>query len=251
MFEFNNEFMNKYSNYFERIMQIIEYKGFSSVNDFAKNGLKYASSEKINRLKDKNKHPSVEILLDISNMFEDINPEWLLTGKGSMIKETKENALSLDSIPKSIKVLIEDLYNNNIEDRKNTIPLVLTKAIGGFGSETFSISEQDVKDYYIIPKFMHKKIDFMIEVEGSSMYPKYSSGDIVACRIIDEKRFIQWNKTHVVATKDQGIIIKRLKKGSSDESFLLVSDNPSYDPFEITHDDITGVALVIGVIRLE
>lgn len=214
----------------EKILQYIEYKGISKNKFYEETGLS-------NGFLDSGSSFSLKNLRLILDKYRDINIDWLIFDKGQMCLSN-----DLESTPNSVHL---------IEDRKNTIPLVLTKAIGGFGSETFSISEQDVKDYYIIPKFMHKKIDFMIEVEGSSMYPKYSSGDIVACRIIDEKRFIQWNKAHVVATKDQGIIIKRLKKGSSDESFLLVSDNPSYDPFEITHDDITGVALVIGVIRLE
>jgi len=114
-----------------------------------------------------------------------------------------------------------------------------------------AIEERDVKDYYVIPKFQHKKVDFMIEVEGSSMYPKYSSGDVVACRVIKERNFIQWNKTHVVATKNQGIIIKRIKKGDCDENLLMVSDNKDYDPFFVPIDEIVGLAIVVGVVRLE
>ena len=133
---------------------------------------------------------------------------------------------------------------------QNGIPLVKVTAIGGFGNASFAIEQRDVKDYYVIPKFQHKQVDFMIEVEGSSMYPKYNSGDVVACRIINEKRFIQWNKTHVIATKDQGIIIKRIKKGEND-SLLMVSDNKDYDPFLVPTEEIEGIALVVGVIRLE
>src|SRR5690606_20647003 len=124
-------------------------------------------------------------------------------------------------------------------------------AIGGSGSNTFSIEKRDVKDYYVIPKFKHKKVDFMIEVEGSSMYPKYNSGDVVACTVINENSFIQWNKTHVIATREQGIIIKRIKKGSDDGKLCMISDNKDYDPFEVPKDEINGIALVVGVIRLE
>lgn len=74
------------TNFFERIMQIAEYEGYKNANDFAKNGLNWASSEKINRLKSKNNKPSVEMLVEITNKFDKINPEWLLTGKGSMLK---------------------------------------------------------------------------------------------------------------------------------------------------------------------
>ena len=154
-------------------------------------------------------------------------------GKFEIVKEGKagyENGKKLD-VPK--------------------IPFVSINAIGGFGNAEFSIAEQDVKDYYVIPKFKDRKIDFMIEVFGSSMYPKYSSGDVVACRTINESSFIQWNKVHIIATEDQGILIKRLKKSKSEDCLLAVSDNKDYEPFDIPLSEINGIAIVVGVIRLE
>lgn len=72
--------------FFERIQKIIDYYGIKSVNSFAKDYLKYKSSEKINRLKGENTLPSFEILRDISIMFEEISPDWLLTGRGEMLR---------------------------------------------------------------------------------------------------------------------------------------------------------------------
>lgn len=131
------------------------------------------------------------------------------------------------------------------------IPFVEPCAVGGFGSEDFSIGERDVKDYYVIPKFKDRKIDFMIEVYGSSMYPKYNSGDIVACTIIRNSNFIQWNKVHVIATKEQGILIKRLDVSEKDGFLKAISDNKDYRPFDIPLAEITGIAIVVGVVRLE
>lgn len=159
-----------------------------------------------------------------------INANWLLTGEGPMM-------LSDTPVAK--------------RDTSGDIPLVELYAVGGFGNSSFKIEEQDVKDYYVIPKFKHRKIDFMIEVHGSSMYPKYNSGDVVACTIIKESQFIQWNKVHVIATKEQGILIKRLKSATDENSLLAISDNKDYDPFELPKKEITGLALVVGVIRLE
>lgn len=229
--------MGKNTNIFARISQISENKGFRSINDFALNGLGYASAEKINRLKKEGNKPSFEIIEDITNKFADVDAGWLVTGKGEMVKKEDENN----------NFTVQDVQAGYGEK----IPLVVTKAVGGFGNNTFAISERDVKDYYIIPKFKHKRVDFMIEVEGSSMYPKYNSGDVVACTIISEDSFIQWNKTHVIATRGQGIIIKRIKKGAEDHNLCMISDNKAYDPFEVPKDEITGIALVVGVIRLE
>lgn len=84
--------------FYKRLVQLIESKGFKSLNDFALNGLKYDSSSKLSRLKDENKKPSFEILEDIANMFVDLNLRWLLLGKGEMLSGIgipTENAMNL------------------------------------------------------------------------------------------------------------------------------------------------------------
>ena len=82
------------TNFFERIMQVANYGGYKNPLDFAKKGLGWQSSEKINRLKDSNKKPSVDILVEISNKFEKINSEWLLTGKGEMLKKKEKGGFN-------------------------------------------------------------------------------------------------------------------------------------------------------------
>ncbi len=132
---------------------------------------------------------------------------------------------------------------------KTGTPLISLEVAAGFGNEVFAIREEDVQARYVVPDF--SDIDFMIRVKGSSMYPKYSSGDIVACRIIRESKFIQWNKVYVIATTEQGILCKRLKQSKEPDCLLAVSDNKEYEPFDLPKNEITGLALVVGVIRLE
>lgn len=133
----------------------------------------------------------------------------------------------------------------------NPIPLVTQTAAAGFGNENFSIEESDVKEYYVIPKFKYSKVDFMIEVSGLSMYPHFNSGDVIACSILRNTQFIQWNKCHVIATREQGILVKRLMPGDDMQHLRAVSDNKEYPPFDIPVDEITGIALVVGSVSLE
>ncbi|SKB63371.1 Phage repressor protein C, contains Cro/C1-type HTH and peptisase s24 domains [Soonwooa buanensis] len=216
----------------ERIIQLIENKKLPKEEFYIKIGMTSASF----RGKAKETPLNSTAIENILSLIPDVNPNWLITGQGEMLK--KDQAV----IVKESKANYGNL---------KPIPLVSVTAVGGFGNNSFAIEERDVKDYYIIPKFKHKKVDFMIEVEGSSMYPKYNSGDVVACTVINENSFIQWNKTHVIATKEQGIIIKRIKKGSIEDKLCMISDNKDYDAFEVPKEDITGIALVVGVIRLE
>lgn len=168
----------------------------------------------------------------------DINSQWLFRGTGDMY--CFESLKGEDAAGKKLFIY-----------ESKRIPLVSVAAVGGFGNAKFEIKDTDVKDYYVVPKFRDRKIDFMIEVYGSSMQPKYNSGDVIACTIIKESQFIQWNKVHIISTKEQGILLKRLKQGSSPEYLYAISDNKDYDPFEIPVNEITGMAIVVGVIRLE
>ena len=131
------------------------------------------------------------------------------------------------------------------------IPLVTATAAAGFGNGHFSIAEEDVKEYYVIPKFRFCKVDFMIEVSGLSMYPHFNPGDVIACTILTDRKFLQWNKCHVIATREQGILVKRLMPSEQDGFLTAVSDNKEYPPFDIPLEEITGIALVVGSVSLE
>jgi phage repressor protein C with HTH and peptisase S24 domain len=176
------------------------------------------------------------------------------TNVNRILKKYDKNLSEIDNSFQKVGINIsKDTYLAipATEDDIKTIPFYDGLAVGGVGGFTEALTKADIKANYVVPKFKDKKIDFMIEVAGSSMYPKYNSGDVVACTIIEESQFIQWNKVHVIATRYQGILIKRIKKAENESCILAVSDNKSYDPFEIPLDEIFGFALVVGVIRLE
>ena len=124
-----------------------------------------------------------------------------------------------------------------------------TVAAAGYASFDTMISHEKVVGEFVIPTFT--AADWMIYVRGSSMYPKYSSGDIIACKEIKESKFIQWNKVYVIATHEQGLLVKRLMPSDKDDCILAVSDNSNYPAFNIPINEICGIALVLGVVRLE
>jgi phage repressor protein C with HTH and peptisase S24 domain len=213
----------------ERLYQYIDYKGYKPTIFEKDIGL---SSGYLSVQRKRNADIGETVVNKINDNCQDLSIEWLITGKGSMLRT--------DQPIEAIKI------ENETSD---AYPLIDLFAAAGFGSVNFGIEKKDVKEYYIIPKFQDLKIDFMIEVTGSSMYPKYSSGDIIACTIIRESKFIQWNKVHVIATTEQGLLVKRIRE-HDDHSILAISDNTDYPPFKVPLDEITGIALVVGVIRL-
>lgn len=157
-------------------------------------------------------------------------------------------------VPKGTGVLnqpLQALAVDNFEGVGNLepIPLVNEVAAAGYFGGGFSIEKEDVMRYYVVPDF--KQVDFMIRVVGSSMYPKYNPGDIIAVRVLYERNFIQWNKTHLFSTREQGLIVKRPKKHPDPNFVTMVSDNKEYDPFDVHWENIFGVAIIIGTIRAE
>ncbi|MDC1285220.1 hypothetical protein N8Z33_00875 [Flavobacteriaceae bacterium] len=223
----------------DRILYLAEKQELSKQKFFTKIGSVYGNFTG----KSKNSEPGNAVIREILLNYPDVNPDWLVTGRGEMLLTSDPKPYNLGETEASIVAEPHFKY-------KSGIPLVAAHAVAGFGNNTFSIEDKDVKAQYIIPAFKHKKVNFMIEIDGSSMYPKYNSGDIIACTILKERQFLQWNKVHVVATKEQGIIVKRVHEGSNG-SLKMVSDNANYPPFEVPEDQITGIALVVGVIRLE
>ena len=181
----------------------------------------------------------------VFSLCEHINIDWLLTGRGSMLKSETTPPMGDQDSPKEEDDRPVAIHTDN---PKEGIPLIPINAMAGA-----MMGEQTVMEYecerYVVPLF--KGAEFLIPVKGSSMYPKYSSGDIVACkRIPMTDIFFQWNKVYVLDT-NQGALIKRIKKGSDAEHILIVSDNKDYEPFELPIRCINNVAIVIGVIRLE
>lgn len=212
-----------------------EYKNFSTLADFAR-----YLNVKPQVLSNWYARNTFDIHI-LSDTFPEVDGNWLITGKGNMLKNNND----------IITAQAANTQQAEPATGLKQIPLVTLKAAAGFGNDNFTIKEADVKEYYIVPKFRYNQVDFMIELSGSSMYPKYNSGDVVACTILRDGAFIQWNKCHVIATRDQGLLCKRLMPGDTPDTLKMISDNTNYPPFDVPKSEITGIALIVGVIRLE
>lgn len=244
----------------KNILQFLEYEGITAYKFYKETGISRGILSQNNGLSEEN-------TLRFLAYFPEVNAEWLLTGNGEMLKtKSKINVLKKN----------EDIYEDINEDKPNVkktyaiespempmvteenavyksntgIPLIPIDAMAGFGTGAVQVMHYDTSKY-IVPEFSELNVDFMIRVKGSSMVPKYNSGDLVACKkLVITDIFFQWNKVYVLDT-EQGALIKRVKKGSRDNYILLISDNKNYDPFELHLSKIFAVALVVGVIRLE
>ena len=162
-----------------------------------------------------------------------LNAEWLLTGKGNML-------VNLDDAIEG-----EEL-NPDLTLNANTRPRVpLTAAAGSLSGESIGVTLEQCEQMPLIHQI--PAYDFTMFIKGDSMSPRFESGDEIACRHIDQSRFIQWGKVHVLDTT-QGFVIKRVYEDGN--KIRCVSYNPEYADFSIPKEDILSMSLVVGVVSI-
>ena len=174
----------------------------------------------------------------IVDNYPQYSAEWLLTGKGAMLK---------NSTPKSPEVVIKKVDSNS----KEGIPLIPLDAVAGFPATDSSFAYMESCERYIIPEFQDKGADFIIRVSGDSMIPLYYSGDLIACHKIHDIRFFQWGTVYVLETS-QGILVKRIMESTDhDDCILCTSENDTvHRPFLLPKDDIRSMSTIVGLIRI-
>ena len=193
-----------------------------------------------NALSGKEEYLTESFLRRFGDAFSNtISIKWLLTGEGEMLStdnalpEEEENAEHSQLIP---------------APPGKGIPLIPLPAMAGFLKGSADLDRNDIEWYYV-PAF--SDCTFLIRVKGDSMFPRYLSGDIVACREVhDTGTFFQWGKAYVLDT-DQGVVLKRIRRSERPDHILCVSDNPDYEPFDVPVSSIYHLAIVRGLIREE
>ena len=159
-----------------------------------------------------------------------LNLSWLLTGEGEMLRTATDDSAA---------------------DKQKALPLRPFEALAGYlSTDNEGVMVEDC-EHYVIPEFDRRGAEFIIRVSGSSMYPKYSNGDLLGCKKIEDILFFQWGKIYVLDTS-QGALVKRVYPHDDDAFITLVSDNKKvYPPFPIPKSDIRSLSIVVGVVRLE
>jgi hypothetical protein len=105
--------------------------GYSSVSELTR-ALKYKSTEKLYRLKRSNDNkPSFTIIEDLTNLFDSIDLEYLVTGKRTKYEALNElnNAEEVTSVYKTKVELLKSLFNEGGDDINKKIDDVLTNQI--------------------------------------------------------------------------------------------------------------------------
>lgn len=201
----------------DRLVAFIKHKGLSQSRFEKSVGL---SNGFVNNI---SKGIGADKLQRILCAYPDLNSDWLLNGVGDMV-----------------------ISKEQFFDKNNTRPRIPYDAAAGTLTEIVDgVAEYQCEQVPIIGVF--PRYDFTIRIVGRSMEPEYFAGDEVACLRVNEKRFLQWGRVHVLDTT-QGVVIKRIYDNG--DCIVCKSFNPEFPDFSIPKEDIRSYNLVVGSIRL-
>ena len=131
--------------------------------------------------------------------------------------------------------------------RVKLLPLLPFSAVAGYMSGGNDIDAFRSEEAVSVPDFSERGADCTIRVDGDSMYPRYSNGEILAIRIIKDPTFFQWGKVYVLST-NQGCVVKILLPDPKDPERIVCRsvDSERYPDYSISMSDVFGVAIVVG-----
>jgi phage repressor protein C with HTH and peptisase S24 domain len=186
--------------------------------------------------------PSYDVLNAIISTNYDLSPEWLLTGKGSMLKSAN---------PKNGPVF-RLKTDNDIQHQ--SVPLYDIQASASVVALFRDNNNEKPIDHITIPNL--PKCDGAIYVSGDSMYPMLKSGDIIMYKKVGtalENMF--WGEMYVVTLinddGDEFVMVKWLHKSELGQEYVkLVSENRHHQPKDFHIKNIKGLALIKASVRV-
>jgi hypothetical protein len=152
---------------------------------------------------------------------ETLSADWLLAGKGDMIRNVPPN-----------------INQNGVG-----VPYFDVDFCGGFD---MMLNDQTAVPTGYINFPQYNRADSWANISGHSMEPLISHGDIIALRKIEDwQTFILYGEIYGIMTEEYRTV-KRIRKSDNPDNLLLEPINKGYDSTEIPKAVITGVWQVLG-----
>ncbi|MDO4728422.1 MAG: S24 family peptidase [Bacteroidota bacterium] len=225
----------------DRLKSFIDYEGLT-ISAFEKKI--NASNGYVNSI---SKSIGLDKIENVVEFFPKLNLEWLLTGRGSMLKSDHENQNSGVIIHHGNRKTRDALID--IQE----IPLYDLEATAGLVELFKSGKAASILETIKIPRLPH--CDGAISVTGDSMYPLLKSGDIIMYKQIPvNNQSIFFGEMYLLGVMidefEEMITVKYVQKSDKgDEYVKLVSLNQHHSPKDVSIKNITAMAIIKASIR--
>lgn len=227
-----------------RILQYIESKDISKYQFYKDTGI-------ANGFLDKEGNIGSDKCEIIYSHYPDISLEWLITGKGNMLKQgipvDEEESIQNGNPEVSIYKLRTDYYG--VERQR--IPLYEIDAAAGLNMLFSSQNTQIPLDYITVPNA--PKCDGALFVRGDSMYPILKAGDIICYKTVHNLDNMILGEMYVLDIdngEEQYLTVKFVKKSDKGSDYVtLASENKHHADRDIRIDSIRALGLIKLSIR--
>lgn len=218
----------------ERLLEFLNYKGIEKSRFEKEVGLSNGFVDKAGN------NTRLSSLDRISNKYPDLNINWLRTGEGDMLKNTKPFRNEVVPVPEGEYMMVEyvDLR-------------VSAGKLGGTDVEQLPETHRR-----LVPKEYAKGGFLVVRVDGDSMYDgtarSLTDGDEVLVYqheggIMDA---LPIRKTLFVITTREGNVLKQITEINTNEKYIIChSFNPQYPDFKIDFSDIYQLFIVCKITK--
>jgi phage repressor protein C with HTH and peptisase S24 domain len=211
----------------KKILQYIDFKDITKATFYRETGITRSTLDKKTGLSEDN-------VAKFFATYPEVNAEWLLTGKGNMLKTEKDFHITREpqleyQTPQVVTV------DNHQEDN---IVLVPEKAQAGYLNGFNNPSFIQKLPSYRLPN-VNNGVFRMFQVAGFSMIPTLHNKSIVTGQFVENwQNDIVDNRIYIVVTEEEGVVVKRcLNRIKKYGTIFCKSDNrreyPSY-PVQVT-----------------
>ncbi len=244
---------NKISNIKDRVLQFAKYKGIAYEKFCEEINMTYGSFKGIAKKRPLNSE-AIEIII---TKYNEINAEWLLTGKGGMLKssdsqiqESQKDSMQIRNEP---QVSVYNLKSDFLGIEKQSIPLYDVSAAAGLSTIFTNQAQQVPLDHIVLPNA--PKCDGAMYIRGDSMYPLLKSGDIACYKAINSIDNVVFGEKYILDIcneYDDYLTVKYVQRSDKGNEYLkLVSENKHHSDRDILISTIRAIAIVKATIRFE
>ncbi|MDO5607608.1 MAG: hypothetical protein Q4G08_04035 [Capnocytophaga sp.] len=161
----------------------------------------------------------------------ELNPEWLLTGKGEMLKSNIPVTIHEYNgrIPRGAK----PFYNLPVSAGRSLSEIVGTTAPEGF--------------IFNLPGMA--QTENILPVIGYSMYPEVKENAVIGVRVMDRWETLNTTKKYLIITREDRMI-KYIEHDEHDDDILWCV-SPNYPKFKIYKEEVIEIQQVTFVLNPE
>ena len=186
--------------------------------------------------------------------YPNLNTGWLLTGEGSMLKDS---VVDYQNVAKSnpnepnfqygARSGVVTITPDQIKKEAHGTPVYDIDAVCGFDSRSFQ--DERVIGYVDLPGI--RRDSHIVTASGDSMEPRILNGDKIVVREVIDRDYLFWGQIYLVLTPDYRLLKYVRKHPEKKDCIILRSENPEYEDIELPKDKIVKLFVVENILSVK